>query len=104
MKLMQRTSGRSKNSSAIGTASPGAWVTTLITPSGKPASDMISGMSRPAETGASSDGLRTTVLPKATGLTTVRQGEMPATTPSGRRRASANVPGRSDRMTSPTGR
>ncbi len=73
---------------------------------------MISGISRPAVTGASSDGLSTTVLPKATGLTTVRQastwapfqGEMPATTPSGRRSASANVPGMSDRMTSPTGR
>ena len=98
---MHRTSGRSKNSSAIGTASPGACVMTLITPGGNPASAMISATSSPAVTGASSDGLRTTVLPKASGLTTVRQastcapfhGEIPATTPSGRRSASANVPG-----------
>ena len=112
VKLMHRTSGRSKNSSAIGTASPGACVTTLITPAGNPASSMISGMSRPADTGDSSDGFSTTVLPNASGLTTVRQastwapfqGEIPATTPSGRRSAIANVPGTSDRITSPTGR
>ncbi len=73
---------------------------------------MISATSRPAVIGASSDGLSTTVLPNASGLTTVRQastwapfhGEMPATTPSGRRSASANVPGMSDLITSPAGR
>ena len=112
VKLMQRTSGRSKNSSAIGTASPGAWVTTLSTPAGKPASSSTSAANRPAEIGASSDGFSTTVLPKASGLTIVRQastwapfqGEMPATTPIGRRRARANVSGMSERMTSPAGR
>src|ERR1700691_139204 len=112
VKLMQRTSGRSKNSSAIGTAAPGACVTTLITPGGNPASSMISPISSPADTGASSDGFSTTVLPNASGLTTVRQastcarfqGEIPATTPSGRRSAIANVPGESDLITSPTGR
>ena len=64
------------------------------------------------DTGDSSDGFSTTVLPNASGLTTVRQastwapfqGEIPATTPSGRRSAIANVPGTSDRITSPTGR
>jgi hypothetical protein len=53
---------------------------------------MISGMSSPADIGDSSDAFNTTVLPKASGLTTVRQastwapfhGEIPATTPSGR--------------------
>ncbi len=87
-------------------------MTTLTTPGGNPASAMISATSRPAVTGASSDGLSTTVLPNATGLTTVLQartcapfqGEIPATTPSGLRSASANVPGMSERMTSPTGR
>ena len=87
-------------------------MTTLTTPGGNPASSMISAISSPADTGASSDGLSTTVLPKASGLTTVRQastcapfhGEIPATTPSGRRSAIANVPGVSERMTSPAGR
>jgi hypothetical protein len=112
VKLMQRTSGRSKNSSAIAAASPGAWVTTFTTPAGKPASARISGSSSPADTGASSDGFSTIVLPNATGFTTVRQartcapfhGVMPATTPSGLRSAIAKVPGWSDRMISPTGR
>jgi hypothetical protein len=87
-------------------------VTTLITPGGNPASSMISGISSPADTGASSDGFSATVLPNASRLTTVRQastcapfqGEIPATTPSGRRSAIANVPGESDLITSPTGR
>jgi hypothetical protein len=70
---MHRTSGRSKNSSAIGTAWPGAWVMTLMVPSGNPASAMMSATSSPADIGASSDGLRTTVLPNASGFTTVRQ-------------------------------
>ncbi|HEX4090280.1 MAG TPA: hypothetical protein VHZ33_16325 [Trebonia sp.] len=48
-------------------------MTTLITPAGNPASSMISGMSSPAETGDSSDGFSTTVLPNAIGFTTVRQ-------------------------------
>src|ERR1039458_1543569 len=109
---MHRTSGRSKNSSAIGTASPGACVITLTTPAGNPASAIESDTSSPADTGDSSDGLSTTVLPNATGLTTVRQastcapfhGEMPATTPSGLRNARANGPGGAERGTSPTGR
>jgi hypothetical protein len=67
VKLMHRTSGRSKNSSAIGTASPGACVTTLITPAGNPASSMISGISSPADTGDSSDGFSTTCCRRRAG-------------------------------------
>ena len=91
VKLMPRTSGRSKNSSASGTAPPAGWVSTLQTPAGKPASSRISAITSPAATGASSDGFSTTVLPQASGGATVRQarlkapfhGVKPAITPSG---------------------
>ena len=98
--------------SATCAASPGAWVTTLITPGGKPASSRISAWSRPADMGASSDGLITTVLPKARGRMIVRQarlkapfqGVKPATTPRGLRVTMAKRPGTSLRITSPWGR
>lgn len=112
VKLMLRTAGLSKNTSATAPASPGACVTTLIVPARKPASSRISAISSPADIGASSDGLRTTVLPNTIGNTTVRharlnapfQGVKPATTPSGLRTAMANRPGVLLGSTSPTGR
>ncbi len=90
---MTRTSGLSKKTSAISPAAPGAWVTTLMTPFGKPASSAISASIRPAEIGANSDGFTTTVLPAATGEMTARHdrtlapfhGVKLATTPKGRR-------------------
>ena len=111
VKLMLRTWGLSKKASATAAASPGACVTTLMLPGGKPASSMISATSSPAESGASSDGLSTTVLPNTMGSSTVRharvkapfQGEKPATTPSGLRTASARRPGTSLGITSPMG-
>ena len=112
VKLMQRTSGRSKNTSATSPASPGACVTTFSTPGGKPASSRISACSRPAEIGACSEGFRTTVLPNAIGRIAVRQarlnapfhGVKPATTPRGLRTAIATRPGVSLGRTSPLGR
>jgi hypothetical protein len=85
--------GASKNTSAISPAAPGAWVTTLMTPGGKPASSAICARIRPAEIGANSEGFTTTVLPAATGEMTARQdstlapfhGVKLATTPRGRR-------------------
>ena len=112
VKLMLRTAGLSKKTSAIGPASPGAWVTTLITLGGKPASSRISAISRPADSGASCEGFSTTVLPNTMGSTTVRQarlkapfqGVKPATTPKGFLTAMAKRPGVSLGSTSPTGR
>ncbi len=106
---MQRTAGLSKNTSATAAASPGACVTTFTVPSGNPASCRISAWSRPAEIGASSEGLSTTVFPNAIGSAIVRQARLnapfqgvnPATTPSGLRVAIANRPGTSLRRTSP---
>src|SRR5260370_40080673 len=74
-------------------AVPGACITTLITPAGTPASSATSASISPAEAGANSDGLTTTVFPAATGEITARQdstlapfqGVKLATTPSGRR-------------------
>src|SRR4029077_4157344 len=64
-----------------------------MTPGGNPASSATSASMIPAETGANSDGLTTTVFPAATGEMTGRQertlapfhGVKLATTPSGRR-------------------
>src|ERR1700751_4821558 len=64
-----------------------------MTPAGNPASSATSASIIPAETGANSDGLTTTVFPAATGDMTARQdrtlapfhGVKLATTPSGRR-------------------
>src|SRR5260370_27492944 len=74
MRLMHRTSGLAKNSSAIAAAAPGACGTTLITPAGKPASSAISATTSPAEIGANSEGLTTTVQPAASGFSTARHG------------------------------
>src|SRR5882757_3236455 len=83
-----------------------------MTPLGKPASSAIWARVIPAETGASSDGLTTTVLPAATGEITARQDRMfapfhgvkLATTPSGRRTPIECVPGALLASTSPLGR
>src|ERR1700755_2507900 len=101
IRLIVRTSSRSKKTSAISPAAPGAWVTTLITPFGKPASSATCARIRPAEIGASSDGFTTTVLPAATGEITARQestlapfqGVKLATTPRGRRTPIGREPG-----------
>ena len=66
----------------------------------------------PADTGANSDGLTTTVFPAATGEMTARQdrtfapfhGVKLATTPKGRRNPIECVPGRFVSSTSPFGR
>ena len=86
-------------------------MTMLSTPSGRPASAKISPQSRPPTYGDSSDGLRTTVFPNTSGLAIARadriraafQGEMAATTPTGRRTPIANAPGRSEGITWPVG-
>ena len=86
---MRRTAGFSTNSSPIGPASPGAFVTMLSTPAGKPASPKISAQIRPPEIGDHSEGLRTTVLPNAIGAVIPRserisaafQGAIAPTTP-----------------------
>src|ERR1700674_3083181 len=73
-----------------------------MTPAGKPASSATFASIIPAETGANSDGLTTTVFPAATGDMTARQdrtlvpchGVKLATTPSGRRTPMEWDPGR----------
>src|ERR1700730_10990581 len=112
MRLITLTSGLSKKTSAISGAAPGAWVTTLMTPFGNPASSAISARINPAEIGANSDGFTTTVLPAATGDKTARhdntfapfQGVKLATTPRGRRTPIECTPGTFDCSTSPFGR
>ncbi len=107
---MRRTRGSAISSLPIAPASPGAWVTTLRTPSGRPASAKISAQSSPPDHGDSSDGFSTTVLPRHIGATIARpdstsaafHGAMAATTPTGRRTAIAREPCRSDGMTWPT--
>ncbi len=71
------------------------------TPAGSPASAKISPQSRPPTTGDSSDGFSTTVLPSASGAAIERadrisaafHGAIAPTTPTGRRRPIASVPG-----------
>src|SRR6266850_3882213 len=83
-----------------------------MTPAGNPASSATSATMTPAEIGANSDGLTTTVFPAATGEMTARQdrtlapfhGVKLATTPSGRRTPTECVPGKLDSSTSPLGR
>src|SRR6266511_2437749 len=83
-----------------------------MTPAGNPASSATSASMIPAETGANSDGLTTTVFPAATGEITARQdrtlapfhGVKLATTPSGRRRPIECVPGKLVSRTSPLGK
>ena len=86
-------------------------MTTLRTPSGSPASAKISAQSSPPTTGDSSDGLATTVLPRASGAAMERadriraafQGAMAPTTPTGRRTPMAMAPGRSEGRIWPMG-
>jgi hypothetical protein len=78
----------------------------LSTPAGSPASAKISPHTSPPLYGDSSDGLRTTVLPKTSGAAIERaermsaafHGAMAPTTPTGRRTAMATAPGMSDGM------
>ena len=108
---MRRTVGFSTSSSPISTACSRAWVTMFRTPGGRPASSKISPQSSPPEIGEFSDGLSTTVLPRASGAAIERadrisaafQGAIAATTPTGRRTPIANAPGMSDGSTSPIG-
>jgi len=112
IRLMIRTSGRSKNSSAMGPAAPGSCVITLITPGGNPASSATSASMIPAETGANSEGFTTTVFPAATGDMTARQDRMfapfhgvkLAQTPKGRRKPTERVLARFVSRTSPFGK
>src|SRR6266436_9011175 len=84
----------------------------LITPAGNPASSATSASMIPAEIGATSEGLTTTVFPAATGDMTARQdrtlapfhGVKLATTPSGRRTPIEWDPGAFVSRTSPLGR
>ena len=111
VKLIRRTLGFSANSSPIFEPSPWAWVTTLSTPAGRPASSKISAQSRPPTNGDDGEGLDTTVLPATIGAAIERadrisaafQGEIAATTPTGRRMPIAKVPGTSDGITWPIG-
>ena len=112
MKLIRRTAGFATSSSPIGPASPGACVTMFRTPVGQPGlgEDLAPEQARPM-TGDHSDGFRTTVLPSASGAAIERAERMSAafhgaiapTTPTGRRRPIANVPGMSDGITCPIG-
>ena len=110
VKLSLRTLGFSTSSSPIAAAPPGPCVTTFSTPGGSPASPKISAQIRPPLYGESSDGLRTTVLPSASGAAMERaermsaafQGAIAPTTPTGRRSHIANWP-TSEGITSPMG-
>src|SRR5438445_5916548 len=83
-----------------------------MTPGGNPASSATSATITPAEIGANSDGLTTTVFPAATGDMTARHertlapfhGVKLATTPSGRRTPIEWDPGALVSRTSPLGR
>ena len=111
VKLMRRTAGCEVKTSPIGPAPPGACVTTFSTPSGRPASAKISPQIVPPTIGDHSEGFSTTVLPSASGAAIDRaerisaafHGAIAATTPTGRRRPIASVPGWSDGITVPTG-
>ncbi len=108
VKLMRRTAGCATRRSTIHGASSGAFEMKLTTPGGKPASANACAISR-CTAGHSSDALRITVLPQASGMATARvpritgafHGAMPTTTPHGWRTPSASEPGTSDGMTSP---
>lgn len=97
--------------SAISGASAGSFVITLRTPSGSPASRSSSPMRSPADIGATSLGLSTTVLPAASAATTERvprmtgafHGENAATTPRGSRTARLRSPSCRVVSTSPRG-
>jgi hypothetical protein len=96
VKLTRRTAGCEMSVSTTLPASAGALVTTLTTPSGMPASRNAVPISR-CVAGQSSDALRTTVLPQASGIAIARtpsstgafHGAMPSTTPAGWRKVIA---------------
>src|SRR3954452_12631135 len=107
---MRRTAGCEVKTSPIGPAAPGPCVTTLSTPSGNPASEKTSLQIVPPTIGDHSDGLRTTVLPSASGAAIERaermsaafHGAIAATTPTGLRIPIENA-AVSDGMTVPIG-
>lgn len=100
VKLMPRTSGFAISSSPTSFTLSREHVTTLNTPFGKPASSRTSAISRPPETGVSSDGFSTIALPTASAVAKPRDdkingkfhGEITDTTPSGSRTTSDSLP------------
>ena len=95
VKVIALTKGWAINSSPTSATDSREQVTTLSTPSGTPASASTSAKTSPPVTGVSSEGFSTTALPAAKAKAMPRedsskgkfQGEMAATTPSGRRTA-----------------
>ena len=108
VKLIRWTRGSAISASTVAAAPSRDVVSTLIAPAGSPASSSTSPMMR-CVCGHSSDALRTTVLPQASGIATARtpriigafHGAMPSTTPTGWRTAIAMLPGMSEGITSP---
>ena len=100
VKLMPRTAGFAMSSSPTAATLSREHVTTLNTPFGMPASSSTSAISKPPETGVSSDGFSTTVLPTASATAKPRDdkisgkfhGEITETTPSGSRTTRLSLP------------
>ena len=90
VKFTRRTAGCAISASAIASASFASCVTTLTTPSPRPASLRTVPISR-CDAGQTSDAFRMTVLPHASGIATARtprmiaafHGAIPSTTPAG---------------------
>ena len=90
VKLMRLTAGCAISASATASASLTSVLMTLTTPAPTPASSSTLPMSA-CVAGHTSDDLRTTVLPQASGIAIARtprmigafQGAMPSTTPTG---------------------
>ena len=109
MKFTRLTAGCAISAATTFGASAGALEITLTTPFGKPASFMIWPIRRWVA-GQTSDDLRITVLPQASGAAIARtpritgafHGAIPRTTPAGCRTASEITPGLSAGMISPT--
>ena len=97
---MRRTAGWEISSSTTSAASGPSWVSRLTTPGGRPASLRARAIS-PCVRGQTSDALRITVFPNASGCATARvpritgafQGAMPSTTPAGWRMPKAREAG-----------
>ena len=108
VKLIRRTRGSAMSASTVAAGALARVVSTLMAPAGSPASSSTSPMTRWV-CGHSSDALRTTVLPHASGIATARtpriigafHGAMPSTTPTGWRTDNAMLPGMSEGITSP---
>ncbi len=100
VKLIPFTLGLEISSSPTSVTFSREQVTTLNTPAGSSASLKSSAMSTPPDTGVSSDGFKTTVLPTARATAKPRdesnsgkfQGEITVTTPSGLRTTILTLP------------